>query len=1096
MRSTIRSSVLVAAVLALTVVAAPGAVAWPTGPSAPAASGLPVEVTDLGPLATKLTPALVEASGPQTVFVELADRSATDLSATGADRAAVRSARRDVEKTARELVNGMAGARLLSVTSNAVSGLIVSADAAQLRELAGRPDVVSVRRIVEHVKSSTNSVQFTNALNAWRHTGRTGKGVRIGIIDDGIDYTHAAFGGPGTKEAYRSIDHTVIDPRYFPTAKVVGGTDLVGDDYDASGTAGSPVPVPDPNPISCGHHGTHGASIIGSLGVNADGTTFTGDYAKLTPEQVEAMRVAPGMAPEATLYTIKVFGCHGLTSALTPKAMDWALDPNGDGDLGDRLDVLNLALSSNYNAVDDPVSLFVRKLAQHDVLSVFSAGNGNDLYDAAASPGSVAPEALTVASSRDGYVLRDVAQVHAPVPGASAGQFSLAFTGWDTLDVRRPVVVLPAENTTGCSGYGAAERALVKDRIVWVEMDDQATLEGRECGSAARANNAQAGGAAGLVLSSTQDHFASRITGNSTLPMFQFTATETRRLRPTAVAGTLEVSLRGVDKASLPTYDPRLPDTASSFTSRGVRGPAVKPDISAPGDTIAAAWAGSGTDRAVFSGTSMSTPHATGITALIRQAHPDWTYEEVKAAAMNTAGHDLRNEAGLRYAPQRVGAGRIDATAALTTNVLAYSQDDPGAVSVTFGVVAASRPTRLTKTVKVVNKGTTPAVFTARYEGITTTPGVRYTVDRNTVRLAPRGTTQVRVTLHIDDVAALRKTMDPTMEAVQGGLARQFVADAAGRLLLTPVRGATVALRLPVAASPKPAAAVTVPPVLRMGDRAQASLRIAGRGLHQGSGAAAYRSLVSVLELHARSPQLPSCGGPIVNGCTVNGTARGGDLRFVGATSTAPAARAKGRPQDAVLGIGLATWGDWANLGSNTVPVVRFDTTGDGRADFESTVVKAPRSDVLLVSTVDLNRSQPTVVDVQPVNGRFGDTDTNIFDTNVVLLPVKLAALGVDPAGPAHQISYEVAVRGFYRAPGDAVVDRVGGLTFDPVRPGTWVLGGTEPALTYLARPGTALTVGRDPAQVPQDLLVLHHHNAVGARAAVVTVEARAPRGS
>lgn len=1104
------SAVFVSAIVT-SVVAAPTStaqVAVPLAPSlAPAGDG--------AEFVGKLAPGLRSVQGTATVFVELAKKSALDAfteeQARGGGKARAKrlakAANQDVNTAATDVVatltRGDAGAKLLAVTTNGIPGAIVSADIAMVRELSSRRDVVAIRPVAEHEKSSTNSVQTTGALAAWQRTGHFGDGVRIGIIDDGIDYTHAAFGGSGTKDAYSAIDSTKVDASYFPTAKVVGGTDLVGNNYDASGAAGSPIPVPDPNPISCGHHGTHGSSIIASQGVNADGSTFTGDYAKLTGETVNTMRVGPGMAPRALLYSIKVFGCEGLTSSLTPKALDWALDPDGDGDSTDKLDIVSLALSSNYNAVDDPTALFVRKLARHDVLAVFSAGNGTDLYDVAGSPGSLAPEALTVASTRDTYFLRDALRVTTPAAqaGIRTGQFSLAYASMDSLDLNRPVVPLSAANAKGCAAYSPADAAAVAGKFAWLEFDDQAALDGQECGSVARANIAQAAGAAGVVLTGTMDHFVARITGNKTMPMFQLTATTTEALRPVLAGGPLHVTLRGSDRASVPTYDDALSDTASIFTSRGVRGPVVKPDIAAPGDTIAAAFSGSGTDRAVFSGTSMSAPHATGITALIRQAHPDWTYEEVKAGAMNTARHDVTDGKGKIFAPQRVGAGRIDADAALTTKVLAYVKGDPGVVSASFGVVAAGEPLALTKTIKVVNKGVTPAEFDVAYQGIVEAPGVRYEVSPNRVRVGARGVATVEVSLRIDDPAALRKAMDPTMEAIQSARARQFVADASGRVVLTPRSGATVPLRVPVAASPKPVSAMSVPGQVRFrGTGQQTVLNLSGRGLDQGAGALAYRSLVSLFELHGESPKLPGCTVTLVTECAVNDTARGGDLRYVGAMTTAPLARAQGKPETALLAFGMATWGDWANIGSNTIPFVRIDTTGDGMADFESSVTKARGTDVLLINTVDLRKPVPggfTSVDVQPVNGRFGDTDTNVFDTNVVVLPVRLAALGVDPAAASHPITYTAGVTGFYKTPGSTAIDRFDTpMAFDVLAPNYWVQGGGDPALTYLARPGTALVVSRTTAATPPSkLLALFHHNAAGSRTKLVKVKIAGQRG-
>jgi len=1074
----------------------------------PAAAGLPLDG-----LLGKISPRLGGERGPVTVFIEFERTPAIDAynaaRQSGRSAAAARTAANEAKDVVGNTADAVLGTlrsrdgdtRELYRTANAVTGLAVTADAARVRELAALPQVRSVRKVVPKTTSNSNAVQLTRALQVWQQTGRFGDGVRVGIIDDGIDYTHANYGGPGTPEAYAAVDRTEADPDVFPTAKVVGGFDFAGDEYDASGAAGPDalVPRPDPNPLACGDHGTHVAGSAGGFGVNADGSTFTGDYARLDADRLNTMRIGPGTAPKALLYALKVFGCAGSTE-LTSEALDWSLDPDGDGDFSDRLDVVNLSLGSNYGAPDDPDSLFVRKVAQNGVLPVFAGGNGGDLYDIGGSPGNT-PEALTVASTRDSYVLRDGAEVTAPaeVAGVKGGQYSQEFTEYDTLDVTAPVVPLsdPA-NLDGCQGFSEADAAAVAGNHVWLEWDDEDAT--RRCGSAVRADNAAAAGAVGVLLTSQLEQFAASIAGNAVVPQFQFTGSDTAALRPALEAGALTVRLAGELRTSVRTVAPSITDTPSTFTSRGVRAPAVKPDVAAPGDTIASALTGSGNGTLVISGTSMASPHVAGIGALLRQAHPDWTVEEVKAAVMNTAGAEVFSRDGQQgplHAPNRVGAGRVDARAALDTQVLAMVQDDPGYVSATFGVVEVAGPTTLTKTIKVVNKGKGAVRYATGYQPITSIPGVSYQLSAAQVDLAPHGVTRFTVTMRIDDPAALRKTADPTIEKVQLDVARQFLADASGRIVLTPSSGARVPLRVPVYAAPKPVADIAAADQVRFrGLDTQATLPLSGRGLDQGTGDEAYRSVVSVLQLGAQSPPLPECTAVLVVDCTPNETAKGGDLRYVGAATTAPLVTAQGRPEDAVLAFGVAMWGDWYNVGSNTIPFVDYDTTGDGIPDFETYVTKPDGSDVLLAVTVDLTAEGFPTVDAQPVNGQFGDVDTNVFDTNVLVLPVTLAALGIDPAAPSAPITYTTGVGGYYTGPADTdgVIDSIGPVVFDAVRPGLSAQGNGEPALSYLARPGTELQVNRDAvaaiAQGADALLVIHHHNASGDRAQVVEVQA------
>ena len=76
-----------------------------------------------------------------------------------------------------------------------------------------------------------------------------------------------------------------------------------------------------------------------------------------------------------------MFGCEGSTDVVMP-ALDWALDPNGDGDFSDHLDVLNMSLGADYDAPDDPENALIDQLAMHGVMTVNSAGNAGDYTDA------------------------------------------------------------------------------------------------------------------------------------------------------------------------------------------------------------------------------------------------------------------------------------------------------------------------------------------------------------------------------------------------------------------------------------------------------------------------------------------------------------------------------------------------------------------------------------------------------------------------------------------------------------------------------------------------------------------------------------------
>lgn len=1009
----------------------------------------------------------------QAYFVQFAGQGAADLARSTASPRAVRDRRAAVEREASSALDAAravdASATRLFVVANALPGMGVTTDLAGLRALTSRSDVVQVSRIIPKTAHNAGTAALVRAINTWSSPGSTGAGVRVGVIDTGLDYTHAHFGGVGTPVAYDAAHATATDADWWndlPTlaqAKVIGGYDLVGDNYNG---ADQFVPSPDPNPIDCGEHGTHVAGTAAGYGVNADGSTFTGDYPAVSADDLMDMRVGPGMAPEASLYALKVFGCDGSTLVVI-EAMDRALDPNQDGNFSDKLDIINMSLGSDYGFVDDPEADVVAELADHGVLSVISMGNNGDLTDTGGSPGS-AVSSLAVASTVDSYQLRDGLTVNAPagVAGTVAGQMSVAYDWANETPVTGAVAAIPGANADGCDGLSSADEALVTGKVAWLVWDD--SDETRRCGSVARSSNVKAAGAIGAIFTSDLDVFNGGITGDADIPVLQLPRSVVTELEPAVTAGTLDVTFDGALQATVHDVDAGITDTISSFTSRGPHGSigVVKPDVAAPGDTIASAGMGSGTGPLAMSGTSMAAPLTTGVAALVKAQHPSWTPLMVKAAVMNTAGHDLwtgPNRTGRRYAPARVGAGRVDALRATRTKVLAYVSRPADAVSASFGVVPVKVTQRVltrTRTLTVRNTGSRAVTTRLKYQSINPAAGVTYSVTPSRLRVGARSTGTARVTMTVRPTR-LRHTIDATMATKQLGAFRHFVSDSSGRVLVTPT--GQEALRVPVYGAAKPVSTTTAAV-------AGGRIRISGPGIDQGSGKTSYRSLLSVMDLGRTSGVLPGCAaGELPVGCTSLRSEKAGDIKAVGAGATSD-----------WLWFGLATHGDWANIGHVLTPYVDYDIDGDSVPDLETYVTSYGPTDVLVAVTVELVSGNFDTLDVEYVNALPASTDSNVFDSNVVLLPVWRDTVGLSPQSPAVStpITYTVGVwNGYVGAPVEEVT-----ASFDVGTPAV-----RTAAMLYQDKGRTAVTY-RAPARTKA--LVFHLHGAKGARSQVLTLPA------
>jgi minor extracellular serine protease Vpr len=586
---------------------------------------------------------------------------------------------------------------IIGAIENVQNALVVEIDDAKADRLASLPGVRKVYRVRTFHMMLDHALPLHRVPEAWSQIGiaNAGAGVRIAIIDTGVDAGHPGFQDGGFTAP---AGFPVGDSRYTNN-KVIVARSYVG-----------LLPRRDPDLSAADHVGHGTAAAMAAAGVQNAGPLAT----------------VTGVAPAAYIGSYKVFGTPSVNQSTTEDAVLRAIDDA----VSDGMDVINLSLGSDIavNLSDDPEVQALENAAALGIVVVCAAGNNGSDPMTTGSPAS-APSVIAVGASANDRVFAsrvlNANQQFRAVPAAASGQAAT---------VRATVSDVSTLDGDGLA-CGSLPPNVLSGKIALVSRGN--------CNFAVKLDNVQAAGAvAALVYNNVDGAPVIMASGAGSLPAEMISLADGLTIRQ-QLAAPLEITM---EFTLGPLYSD--PSHLESFSAAGPNIDfSIKPDMVAVGGNLYLAAQKLDPDGLVYdpagyaleAGTSFSAPLVAGAAALLKAARPGLTSAQYRSLLVNTSAVEA-SAPGTQAHVQKAGAGRLDMLAAVNSTAAVAP------VSLSFG--AGNGSVHALRNLTVWNLGTEPDTFQLSVTALggNAVPELPFA----TVQLAPGASTTVPVGFSVD----------------------------------------------------------------------------------------------------------------------------------------------------------------------------------------------------------------------------------------------------------------------------------------------------------------------------------------------------------